>query len=436
MSNIKDVIIPEGWKIEVFDNILNKFQNWYAFNAKKYSEYWNPIIKMWNISLDWSFYFNENKTNYCNSKEYKSLKTFWVKYNDLLIAMTDVTPNKDLIWRATIVDIDKDFILNQRVWLLKVKEDFYNKVYLKYYCNFDYFRNYSKSMSWLSAQANLWTEDIKNAKVLLPKSLQEQEKIAEILSTVDEAIEKTDSLIEKYKKIKTWLMEDLFTKWIDVNTWNPHTKFKDSELGKIPESWETEILGNISEVTKLAWFEFTKHIVYKDTWTIIALRGLNIKNSKLVLNDVKYIDESDFSKLSRSKLYINDLMFTYVWTIWEVALIKENDKFYLAPNVARIRIQKKNISHIYINQYFNYSKFKNKIISKYIASSSQPALSMENMREFSINLPSLKEQEKIAEILSEADNKIEKEEAYKEKLEKIKKWLMKDLLTGKVRVKY
>lgn len=89
-------------------------------------------------------------------------------------------------------------------------------------------------------------------------------------------------------------------------------------------------MGDIADVTKLAGFEFTEHVVYSDEGNVIALRGLNIKNGQLILNDVKYIDGSNFSKLSRSKLFIDDIMFTYVGTVGEVAIIKENDRFYLA----------------------------------------------------------------------------------------------------------
>ena len=60
------------------------------------------------------------------------------------------------------------------------------------------------------------------------------------------------------------------------------------------------------------------------------------RNGKLDLNDVKYIDKSDLSKLNRSKLLIGDMLFTYVGTFGHVALIEENDRYYLAPNVALI----------------------------------------------------------------------------------------------------
>ena len=56
---------------------------------------------------------------------------------------------------------------------------------------------------------------------------------------------------------------------------------------------------------------------------------LNSKNGKLDLHDVKYIDKSDFSKLERSKLHIGDMLFTYVGTVGQVAIVDKEDKYYL-----------------------------------------------------------------------------------------------------------
>lgn len=155
-------------------------------------------------------------------------------------------------------------------------------------------------------------------------------------------------------------------------------------------------MGELADITKLAGFEFTEHVVYSDEGNIIALRGLNIKNGQLILDDVKYIDGSNFSKLSRSKLFIGDILFTYVGTIGEVALIKENDRFYLAPNVSRIRV-KSDDSPKFISYYMRTDNFKNKVIFPLIATSSQPALSMENIRKITVNIPINREEQDCLE---------------------------------------
>ena len=186
-------------------------------------------------------------------------------------------------------------------------------------------------------------------------------------------------------------------------------------------------MGAIADVTKLAGFEFTEHVVYSDEGNIIALRGLNIKNGQLILDDVKYIDGSNFSKLNRSKLYIDDIMFTYVGTVGEVAIIKENDKFYLAPNVSRIRIQSED-SPKYISHFMRTDSFYKGVIFPLIATSSQSALSMENIRKFEINLPQSRvEQDKMSEYFDNLDNLITLHQRKCENLKKVKKFMLQNM---------
>ncbi len=193
------------------------------------------------------------------------------------------------------------------------------------------------------------------------------------------------------------------------------------------EEWEEKKLGEIADVTKLAGFEFTEHIVYSDEGNIIALRGLNIKNGQLILDDVKYIDGSNFSKLNRSKLYVNDIMFTYVGTIGEVAIIKENDRFYLAPNVSRIRIESGD-SPEYISQYMRTEQFYRTVIFPLIATSSQPALSMENIRKFAIYLPpNMQEQQKIGSYFRQLDRLITLYQRKYNKLTSVKKSMLQKM---------
>ncbi len=93
--------------------------------------------------------------------------------------------------------------------------------------------------------------DIKKFKVVFPENPKEQQKIAEVLTTVDEAIEKTDAIIEKNKRIKQGLMQDLFRYGIDehgnIRSEKTH-KFKTVKIGneemRIPEEWELGPLSN------------------------------------------------------------------------------------------------------------------------------------------------------------------------------------------------
>ena len=83
------------------------------------------------------------------------------------------------------------------------------------------------------------SSQVEKIKIPLP-SLSEQKKIAEILVTVDEAIEKVNEAIEKTERLKKGLMHELLTKGIG------HTEFKETEIGRISREWEVVRLSELS----------------------------------------------------------------------------------------------------------------------------------------------------------------------------------------------
>lgn len=218
---------------------------------------------------------------------------------------------------------------------------------------------------------------------------------AEIVNLLDEYTESVSSLQQELEK--------------ELNARKKQYEYyRDLLLDFGVHGWETSdcewrTLGEIGLVTKLAGFEFTNYVTYSDDGTIIALRGLNVKNGRLDLTDVKYIDKSDFSKLSRSKLVIDDMLFTYVGTIGQVALIDENDKYYLAPNVALIRINKDYLLPRFAMYFFQTKSFWSKQIDKLLQSSSMKNIPMEKIRKFKLPVPQIEEQERIVSILDRFD---------------------------------
>ena len=200
------------------------------------------------------------------------------------------------------------------------------------------------------------------------------------------------SILDKFTQLEAELSAELDAR-------RKQYEYYREELMTFGDDVEKALLGEVGEVTKLAGYEFTAHIKYANEGTIIALRGLNVKKGRLDLSSVKYIDQSNFAKLSRSKLYVNDMLFTYVGTIGEVALIDEDDRYYLAPNVARIRFTDERINPVFMRYYFQTQKFTNKQINRYLSESSMKNLTMENIRKFEVPLPDLSEQERIVALL-------------------------------------
>jgi type I restriction enzyme S subunit len=238
--------------------------------------------------------------------------------------------------------------------------------------------------------------------------LPEQRKIAQILETVDNAIEKTEKIIEKYKRIKQGLMQDLLTKGIDENgnirSEKTH-KFKDSPLGRIPEEWEVVRLGEV------IYFKNGKSPRFSETG-IFPVYGSN-----------GLIGFSDMYQYEGEHLIIGR-----VGASGEVHWV--SGKFFASDNclIGRL-LRERELSLKYIFYYLKYFDLK-----RFITQTAQPLITQSLINSLFIPLPPLPEQQRIAEILSQIDQAIEKEEKYKQKLERLKKGLMEDLLTGKVRV--
>lgn len=291
-----------------------------------------------------------------------------------------------------------------------------------------------------SAQPHINKEIVDNLEFNYP-IVPEQYVISKILSTADAVIEKTQAAIAKYKAIKQGMLQDLFTRGIDLNTNKLRPRYqeapelyKEGKLGWIPREWEVEEIGNYSFVTKLAGFEYTLYFDYSKSGPIIAVRALNIKEGKLNLDNIHTIPQETSNYLTRSQLQKGDLVISYVGTVGEVAVIPESNKFHLAPNVAKISVDKNEVNPFYLNQFLN-SHIGQKEIYKLIGATTQSALSMGNLRMVNFLKPEIEEQKEIYNRLQSIDNNIKTEQAYLQKMQNLKKGLMEDLLSGRKQVK-
>ena len=274
-------------------------------------------------------------------------------------------------------------------------------------------------------------------KLPLPP-LPEQQKIAEILETVDNAIEKTEKIIEKYKRIKQGLMQDLLTKGIDENgnirSEKTH-KFKGSPLGRIPEEWEVVRLGEVSKTITKGTTPTTYGFLYvNDGINFIKIESID-ENGNFITEKFEHIDKKTNDYLSRSKLEEGDILFSIAGALGRVAII---EKSVLPANtnqaLAIIRLKEKKETTIKFLKFYLTSFLIQNYIENVLVKSAQSNLTLKHISNFLIPLPPLPEQQRIAEILTQTDQAIEKEQQYKEKLQRTKQGLMQDLLTGKVRV--
>lgn len=424
MSNL----VPDGWSKPRLKEVVTHFQNGYAFSAKGYVESGIPIISMGSIQLDGQFKKVNSKLKFWDSGKKEELSRYLVKPCDLIMAMTDVTPTMELIGRSCIVKGESEYFLNQRVGLISFDEDEISKEYFSYYTNFNEWRSYCIGSSGLGAQANLGTSQILDGFVTLPP-LPEQQKIAKILTSVDDVIEKTQAQIDKLKDLKTGMMQELLTHGIG------HTEFKDSPVGRIPAEWEIVRINEL--VTKVGSGVTPKggSKAYVSTG-IPLIRSQNVHSDGLRLDNVSFITYEQHQKMKGSQLQPKDVLLNITGaSIGRCYYLPDNfTEGNVNQHVCIIRLKQEVISHVFLTLLLNGQLGQSQIMSLQ-AGGNREGLNFQQIREIKLPLPSLEEQTKISNALSSVERKIQIKEAKLSAVMKTKKALMQDLLTGKVRVK-
>ncbi|MDZ5023867.1 restriction endonuclease subunit S [Clostridium perfringens] len=321
--------------------------------------------------------------------------------------------------------IDKPMYIEEPFWTVDTL--FYTKInnennvkWIYYYLNNIDLKKYNEATGVPSLSVN----NLNNIKVITP-SLKEQEKIAEILSTVDEQIENTEKLIQKNQELKKGLMQQLLTKGIG------HTEFKKTELGYIPKKWEIKKLKEICDVK--GGKRLPKGFQLEDEENGLPyIRVADMYMGGVKLNDIKYVPFGASEKMKNYKISKKDLFISVAGTLGIVGEVPNSlDGANLTENADKL-------CNITINKKFLLkvlqSEFVQNIIESEKTSNAQPKLALTRIKEFLIPVPTIEEQKKISSILVKLDKKIEKYKYKKEKLEELKKGLMQQLLTGKIRV--
>ncbi len=258
--------------------------------------------------------------------------------------------------------------------------------------------------------------DIYAVEVNVP-SLPEQRRIAEILDTVDAAIQQTEALIAKLKQMKAGLLHDLLTRGLDAHghlrdpVAHPE-QFKDSPRGRIPQAWEVV---KVREICNLG-------------------RGRVISQLDLDRHPGQYPVYSSQSKDEGVFGYMDTFDFEGEYVTWTTdgayagAVFHRSGRFNCTNVCGTLRPKDAGL-----NMRFLAVTLATRT-RKHVSYVGNPKLMNNIMAEISIPLPPSKEQGAVAAVLDTQETRISIEEAYRDKLKQLKKGLMADLLTGRVRV--
>lgn len=169
---------------------------------------------------------------------------------------------------------------------------------------------------------------------------------------------------------------------------------------KLPDGWVFQKIDYLCFVTKLAGFEYTKHIDLADVGEIPVIRAQNVRMNRIDDSNLRFIDRKTSELLERSALTKPAILMTFIGAgIGDAAIFQSDKRWHLAPNVAKLEPFNNYSENIDINYLLLclMSPSGRKEIFKYKKSTAQPSLSMGTIRDICIVIPPLAEQKRIVE---------------------------------------
>lgn len=411
-------VIPEDWDYPALVDYGN-LKNGFSFKSDFFANQGgNIVITPGNFKLEGGLDLDSEKNIYYTSS-YSENEI--LKNGDLVLVMTDLTSDCNLLGKAGIINSKKVILHNQRIGKIIFNENVILKEYLYFFFNSDIFSRRMKANATGSTVRHTSKGTILNSKIPLPP-LPEQQKIAEALGDTDALIQSLKKLIAKKKDIKQGAMQELLS--------------GKRRLEGFKGEWVEKKLGDAGK-------------------TIGGLAG-KVKNDfgngngkyitfLNVMNNVK-IDTSILEKVlikqgeKQNSFVYGDLFFnTSSETPEEVgmcAVLLENiDDLYLNSFCFGFRLHNDLVFDGLFLAYLINSSIGRKIFESLAQGATRYNLSKTNFNNIHLFVPhSIQEQTAIAQILSDMDAEIEALEKKLQKIEFLKQGMMQELLTGRIRL--
>jgi type I restriction enzyme, S subunit len=400
----KAIEIPEEWEVSRQGSVC-EFINGYAYSEKEISKIGYPIIRIQNLT---------GGTKYVHSNVKLPEKQFAVE-GDLLYAWSATF--SPFIWHGE----KSAFHYHQWKVIPNEKSD---KMFLFYH--FERVTPIIKNMGQSGLGMFHMTKNGMERFQFFKPPLPEQQKIANILSNVDNLIESTGKVITHSKKVKTGLMQKLLTRGIGHVTFKKVPWLFGKEI-EIPEEWEVKRLDDVAHIQRGKFSHrprgdpnyFNGKYPYIQTGDIEKANGFITTHSQTLNEKGKAV----------SKLFTTGIIVITIVGVNIGNTAITTYPIYFPDSIVGISSDSSNIQFLKI-----LLETKKEILKNTAINNARENLNLEILRNLKIIHPQLSEQQKIASILSNIDSKITSQEQYKEKLERLKKSLMQKLLTGEVRV--
>jgi len=402
--------VPEGWQLVDGSEVYEVNPN------PKSDEEPSTYIEMdaLDTELPYPQYFGQR-----NASEYSG-KTFTT--GDTLFAR--ITPCTENGKAALVPEMDTEIGIGSTEYaVLSPKRDRLNP-WLLYYLSKSYpVHNYavSRMRGSTGRQRVPFSVFRRELDIALPP-LSEQRKIATVLYTVDQAIEKTEEIVNKSKQIATETAQNIAISGIG------HSEFEEIRLGpkkvRVPVEWDVSTFGDLSDVQQ--GLQIAKAKRYRENaenrHQYITVQYLNDPQDP---SNNWYIENPRDTVICESE----DILMTRTGNTGEVITGVEG-AFH--NNFFKIEFDRNVLLRDYLVHYLE-SKVVQDVLISYAGTTTIPDLNHGEFFNIPVLLPPISEQREISQIIGSLNEKVTHEEEYLSRLQRLKRGLMQDLLSGAIR---
>ena len=389
-------VIPEDWNLTTLGDLIS-YTKGYAFKSENYTDSGTRVIRISDTNAN---SIKKDGDKLINENDGFNYDKWRLKENDLILTSVGSRPPlyDSMVGKVVLVDKENEgALLNQNAILIRAKNHLVIQNFLNFNLKISRYIYYIETIVRGNAnQVSITLNDLFLYSIPLPP-LPEQQKIASILSTWDKAITKQENLITQKEHLKKGLMQELLT--------------GKKRFAGFEEEWKYETLGNV-----LDYEQPTKYIVKSTDYSGNFNTPVLTAGKTFILG---YTDEKE-------GIY-SDFLPVLIFDDFTTSSHFVNFPFKVKSSAMKI-LKLKNTNHNikFIFERIQILPFKPTDHKRYWIS---------EFSNFDIKLPGIKEQNKIADIISSADKEIENLKTQLTTIKMQKQGLMQELLTGKRRVK-
>lgn len=331
--------------------------------------------------------------------------------------------------------------LGPNAYLVRFDKDKIDQEYAYQFLISDFFKTelYRKIGSTTLQAIN--KDNFRSIELFVPNDINNQQCIAKILSTCDAVIEKTQAAIAKYKAIKQGMLQDLFTRGIDLNTNKLRPRYQDapelykeSKLGMIPVEWNEKVFGE--EVDLIHGHQFRDYDFTEFGIPVVKIG--QVKPENVDLSSCSFVAYGREDEFQNEIIRNGDVLMALTGaTLGKACLVKGLNGVVLQNyRVGRFEpiIKENDIDKEFLYYLLIAGDLLTQIFNK-VNTGAQGNIGKADFEKASFKKPPFDEQQKIAERLKAIDNKLQTEQTYLQKMQSLKKGLMEDLLSGRKQVK-